>query len=52
VFSADGRLLDERKDIRGNPFGVIEFEIFQDGLIIMEITCDGRKYYKKVIIEK
>jgi len=52
VFGADGRLFIELKDIKANPIYPLELEGFQDGLNIIEITCNGQVFYKKIIIEK
>jgi hypothetical protein len=52
VFGADGKLLIELKDIKANPTYPLELEGFQDGLNIIEITCSGQVFYKKIIIEK
>lgn len=52
IFGADGRLLNEFNDVIAHPIYHVELEEFQDGLNIIEITCDGRVYYKKIIIEK
>lgn len=52
VFGADGRLMSEYNDVKAHPIYHVVLEGFQVGLNIIEITCDGRLYYKKIIIEK
>jgi hypothetical protein len=52
VFGGDGRLLSEFYDVKIHPIDYIEIEGFQGGLNIIEITCDDRRYYKKIIIAR
>ena len=52
VFGVGGRLVGEYSDLEGRPYREIELTGFVDGINIIEVSCNGKKYYKKVVIEK
>ena len=52
VFAADGRLLSDFREKAGEHIYHWKLKGLREGLNIIEITCNGQVYYKKVIVEQ
>ncbi|HOY03871.1 MAG TPA: T9SS type A sorting domain-containing protein [Saprospiraceae bacterium] len=50
VFSIEGRLIHEYSGLRGGPVKSMEIDRLGSGIYVLEITCGGRIYYKKVLV--
>lgn len=45
-----GRLFGEYQNLIGTPRKAIEIDGFGNGWHVLEIQCNGRKFYRKVIV--
>ncbi len=52
VFAIDGRLMANFQNLVGNPDAAIEIELLGNGVHILELICEDRRYYKKVIVTR
>lgn len=49
LYASDGRLIDEISNQTGNAEDLIAFDLPGKGMFVLEITCKGKKHYKKII---
>ncbi len=52
IFSVDGRLIGAFSNLIGNPSNPIEIELANSGLYLLEIVCDNRRHYLKIVVNK